>query len=173
MTAAVQPYTMSVDEFIAFCATDPARYERFELVNGQIWEPMPESGVHADLVESIVESLRRGNVGRQVIRSHGSVQLDGDGLVLPDVYVVAPGEKRDGDYWNGRQLDLVIEVALTTWKYDTGEKLRNYAVGGVPVVYVVRADQAEPEMHVFRRPLNGRYQSGPTIEPLSILLEDA
>lgn len=158
MTAVVQPYHLSVEEFVAFCGTDPGRYEQFELIEGEIWEPMPESAKHADMVEAVAEALRRRYTD-QVVRSHGSVQLDGDGLVLPDAYVVKPGEQLDGNYWNGRQLELAVEVSVSTWTRDTGTKLRDYARGGVAVYYVLDLDRPEQEVHVFSDPRGSGYGS--------------
>jgi Uma2 family endonuclease len=90
VSAAEVPHRFSVEEFIAFCDTDPDRYTKYELIDGEIWEPMSESDRHAKLVEDIADSLKRTMVGR--VRSHGSVILAGDGMSLPDVFVVREGE---------------------------------------------------------------------------------
>ncbi len=158
MTAAIQPYHLNVDEFVAFCSLDPDRYRRFELIEGEIWEPMPESIQHADMVETVAAAMRRRYPDR-LVRSHGSVQLDGDGLVLPDVYVLRAGAEAEGSYWNGRQLELAVEVSLSTWAQDVGTRLRNYARGGVPCYYVIELTAPEPRVHVHQEPRGDAYLS--------------
>lgn len=153
-------HRMSVEEFTAFCATDFAHYERYELVNGEIYEPMPESVAHADMVEAIAAALRRDRAEGQRVYTSGSVRLDGDGLPLPDVYVVSALAEPFDDYWNGRQLHLVVEVAKSTWSFDTGEKLRNYATGGVPNYYVVKLDEPDAlNVTCYSEPESGTYRS--------------
>lgn len=153
-------HRLSVGEFVAFCATNPARYERYELINGEIYEPMTESLDHARMVERIAAALRRDAAPGQEVLSHGSVELDGDGMPLPDIYVVKPGAAQKGDYFNGQQLDLVVEVAKSTWAFDVGSKMANYAVGGVPHYYVVKlSERGEPTLTCYSMPQGNEYRS--------------
>lgn len=140
MSAVEEPYHFSVEEFLAFCATDPDRYKRFELINGEIFPPMSEGLTHARLVERIAEALKTRKSGE--VLSHGSVILDHDGMPLPDIYVVRAGENPDGEYFNGRQLDLAVEVAVSTLRTDASRKLSDYARGGVPEYWIVYTNEA-------------------------------
>jgi Uma2 family endonuclease len=170
MAAAVhQPvrHRLDVEEYLAFCATDPDRYEHFELVNGEIYEPVAESAAHAHMVETITTTLRRVRIEGQRVYSHGSVRLNGNGMPLPDVYVVTPG-----GHWEGRQLDLVVEVSQATWAFDTSEKLHNYATGGVRNYFVVQLDGSNAStMACYSQPLGGRYRSS-HMDNIDFLLGD-
>jgi Uma2 family endonuclease len=162
MAAIATPvHHFTVDEFLALHATDPVRWERTELVNGEIWDSMPETEDHAALVEAIHTALRaRCQPLNLLVRSHGSVQLAGDGMPMPDVFIVRKGEKPEGGYWNGTQLALAVEVSFTTQSYDLNAKATAYARGGVPHYFVVLAQDDEPSIvQHFQDPHDGRYRS--------------
>lgn len=160
MSAAViqQPYRFTREEFFAFCATDPVRYERYELVLGQVREPEMESVRHVRVVQSIHAALLRDSEPGQEVFQSGSVNLDGDGHVFPDVYVLRPGAEPAGDYWNGHDLLVAVEVALSSWPDDSGPKRINYALGGVPTYYVVKLqDELRPVVYEWRLDADGEY----------------
>ncbi len=52
---------------------------------------------------------------------------------------------------------LIIEVADSSLEQDLGEKAKLYAEHGIPEYWVV--DVRSEQVHVHRKPENGRYQS--------------
>lgn len=153
-------HRFSVEEFYAVCDLDPVRYEHYELVNGVMYEPMTESVAHSDLTELIAKRLR-ATYG-DAVRMSGSVELAGDGSPLPDVYVVK-ADATPGQFWNGTELALAVEVSLSTLAFDLTEKLANYARGGVPTYYVVQANARPLAVHRFSEPEGNDYAQHDTL----------
>lgn len=165
-------HRLSTEDFYAVCDRDPARFEHYELVNGEMYEPMAESIVHATLAHDVYDWLC-GQYDRAQVWMAGSVELDGDGQVRPDVYVVRL-DAEPGTYWKGTELLLAVEVSVTTFAFDTTEKLANYARGGVPDYWVLDASAAPVVMvhrftdaHGFVYRSRDVVESGEAFPPLS------
>jgi Uma2 family endonuclease len=148
-------HQFSVEEFYAVCGLDPVRYEHYELINGVMYEPMTESIAHARLAREVFTRLSHEYPARMVWMS-GSVELANDGSPLPDVYVTTT-EDRQGQFWNGTDLVLAVEVSLSTLTFDTTEKKANYARGQVPTYYVVEANAHPVVVHRFSEPEGDDY----------------
>jgi Uma2 family endonuclease len=144
-------HRITVEEFLRLCPPD-GEYRKWELVDGEIWEPVAEGAQHSNIVESFRRAFARDGAE---VRASGSVQLAGDGLVNPDVYVLRTAELEPGQqYWRSDQLVLAVEVALNTWSEDYNKKRFQYARAGVPGLYLV---SPELEVHHFIKPLDGDY----------------
>lgn len=79
--------------------------------------------------------------------SPADISWSQDVLVQPDVFVVAPAEARTLDWAHMRTLRLVAEVlSPSTTRNDRVLKRLRYREAGVPVYWVVDADQQSVEV---------------------------
>ncbi len=70
-----------------------------------------------------------------------------DVLVQPDVFVIPPNEARTGDWTRLRSLLLVIEVlSPSTARADRFTKRRRYQEAGVPLYWIVDAEEQRVEV---------------------------
>lgn len=173
--AELQPYPLTVQDFLRLCDADPVRFEHFELVNGRMYAPMAESAIHAEMIMKVFMALDRDRATGERVFAAGSVKLAGDGMPEPDVFVLKSDAQPGSDgYWDGSQLSLAVEVSRTPsrWRFDTTEKAVNYARGGVPSYYVVNIVGDETFVRCFTRTRDGEYHSM-NDAPIEYLLGDS
>jgi hypothetical protein len=111
-------------------------WDRTELVEGVVYDVSPESSLHTDAVHDLYEALKAA-FPAQLVRMGGSVEIDGASLWKPDVYVLAQGTTRDRKYPLGSDVELAIEVSLTSLSRDLGPKFRRYAAAGIAEYWVL------------------------------------
>ncbi len=130
------------------------------LWDGEIIAPMAEEIAHANASDNLVAELQRrlSPESWTIYPGHPLALSDGF-LPQPDV-VVARGPR--SRYRKGRpaaaDAALVVEVANTTWFYDSGEYLGRYALEGIPIYWILHIKARRVE--VYSRPDRqaGRYQ---------------
>ncbi|MCI0357222.1 MAG: Uma2 family endonuclease [Planctomycetaceae bacterium] len=132
------------------------RDRRIELIRGEIREMMAPNPPHSLVVTNLHEwshdSVPRNEV---IIRCQNPVGIpELDSSPEPDIVWV---RRRDYFKRHPRNADvlLLIEVADTTYRYDTGEKLKLYAECGIKDYWVVNI--REYRVEVFRKPRRGVY----------------
>lgn len=152
-------HRFTVNQYLQMHENDPS-LDRTELCEGVILDMSPESWLHAQTVKLIDDQLNTVFPNRSF--RNGSVRLSSMSLWEPDVYVLRP-HVTIADYPTAADLELVVEVALSTVTYDTTVKSRTYADAGIPRYWVVRP--TEPGWIVLHaNPLNGRYVTDTRVE---------
>lgn len=151
------------DEMVESGAFAWMRDRRIELIRGEIRETAPPSPSHCVVVANL-NAWSHGGVPRDdvIIRVRNPVGIpELDSSPEPDIVWV---RRRDYFKRHPRNSDvlLLIEVADTTYAYDTGEKLALYAECGIKDYWVVNIRQYQIE--VFRKPRRGVYTEQTTID---------
>jgi Uma2 family endonuclease len=160
-----QPMRFTVDDVIGMDAAGlfpPDRH--FELIEGEIIELAPQGPEHAAVNSHIVQTCVIALQGRAVVWSQSSVRLNDISLPEPDVAIVR-GRAQDyrARHPQPQDLLLVIEISLTSLKYDQSKKLEIYAQAGVPEVWIVNL--VDRQVEVYRAPAHGRYSDVKTLLP--------
>ncbi|MGI9176011.1 MAG: Uma2 family endonuclease [Rhodothermales bacterium] len=147
---------------------------RYELINGLLHEMHAPGPNHQQLVRNLVYFFE------DRLREHGidprHLVLQGEALYfseatyrLPDLMVLAAPPLEDGKprFVRPSDVQLVIEVSVSTYKGDVGDKLRRYARGGIPEYWIVRVDADDwthRVLEVRRKPVDEDYREVLTLE---------
>ncbi len=141
VVTAVAAKRFTVDEFHRMAEAGVfAEDDRLELLDGEIIQMNPVGRRHVATVNRLTRVLGRVFGDRALISVQNPIVLNPHAEPQPDVVLLRP---RDDDYERalpaGTDTYLVVEVSDTTLRYDTTRKVRAYARGGVPALWVVRA----------------------------------
>ena len=122
----------TVDEFYqmseaGFFNKDP----RVELVEGQIINVVPIGSYHAAVVSRLTELFMEVVAGRFILSVQGPLKLNNQTVLQPDFQVL----RRRTDFYaenipTAADVHLIIEVADSSLKYDSGIKLDMYSKAG-------------------------------------------
>jgi Uma2 family endonuclease len=125
--------------------------KRVELIHGEIVEMSPINIAHANCVGFVTDALTPVFAVGHHVRVQQPFWVPGVALGCepqPDVSVI-PGARRDyADHPTAAA--LLVEVADTTFFYDTTTKAELYATAGVADYWVL--DISNRQLHVFRDP---------------------
>ena len=118
---------MTVDEFLAWSATQPGR---FELVNGEVFSTCPERVSDGRLKFRCQKALERASIEAglrcEVLPDGATVRVDERTAYQPDALVYC-GPPLDGEAIEVPNPVIVVEVLSPgTTAHDTGEKLAGY-----------------------------------------------
>jgi len=146
------------DRMIEHGVFDDGTQRRIEFIRGEIREMNPIGSMHEVVLDRLnewsFENLPRRTVWVRIQSSIGLVELES--APQPDMTWVA---RRD--YAEGRptaaDVLLVVEVAETSLRYDTGEKADLYAAAGIADYWVVNVPDRSIE--VRRDPGANGYRS--------------
>jgi Uma2 family endonuclease len=133
--------------------------EKLELIAGQIIRKMsPQRTGHA-VTLTLIYRLFNHLLGEQVlIRPQLPILLDERSEPEPDIALVMAGELRYLDHHpRPEEIYLILEVADTTLRIDTGLKAQSYAEAGITDYWVL--DLKNKQLRVFRKPKVTGYQS--------------
>lgn len=146
---------------------------RMELIEGEIIDMAPPGSRHASVVAHL-NKLVQGAVGdAAIVLVQSPIRLSEYSEPQPDLALVRPRTDRyRANHPTGSDTLLVVEVSLTTWRYDRQIKLPLYARHGIPEVWVV--DLNDDEVHFYRSPREDDYADvsstkQPAITPLPSL----
>lgn len=130
---------------------------RIELFRGEVLEMSPIGGRHALVVDRLTRmSIESLPSERACVRIQGPLVLPAqESRPEPDILWLKPGEYL-GDPAPADVL-LLIEVADTTWMYDSREKADLYAEAGIPDYWLVNV--SDNYVIVHRDPTAKGYQS--------------
>ncbi len=139
---------------------------RVELVEGEIIDMPPIGSLHAGTVDYIADILRLAYSGRAIVRVQNPVLLDLHSEPQPDIALLRPRP----DFYRSvhptpADVLLVVEVADTSFAYDTQIKLPLYARHGIPEVWL--ADLPNRRFLVHRTPTQMGFQDVQTLTDLS------
>jgi len=123
---------------------------RYEVVYGELLvTPAPRLNhqlLVSRLAVAIAKYLEHGPVG-VMLTSPADISWGQDVLVQPDVFVVPLDEARTGDWSKLRSLLVAAEVlSPSTARADRFTKRRRYQEAGVPLYWVVDADEQRVEV---------------------------
>jgi Uma2 family endonuclease len=137
--------------------------ERFELIDGELIDKMGQNPPHASAIADL-NSILTDLYGTRRIRIQMPIRVGGEddqwNEPEPDLAVLAAGRTANDfrrEHPRATDLELVVEVADSTLRYDTTRKRELYARAGVPLFWVL--DISAMTLHVFSDPSNGSYQN--------------
>lgn len=134
------------------------KYDRVELIRGEIVEMAAIGAKHAACVNRLVNLLIQILGKRMILAPQNPVVLSDNSEPQPDIALLQPRE----DFYSlahpqPKDIFLVIEVADSTVKYDREVKVSLYAEEGVMEVWLI--DINEEWVEVFREPVKDGYKS--------------
>jgi Uma2 family endonuclease len=173
MSTIVRLSLADYDRMIQCGVFDGENRRRIELINGELREMNPIGATHEEVVDRLTRwCIKHVPEDRVRVRVQNSIGLPAlESAPQPDIAWVT-----QRDYSRGRptaaDVLLIIEVAESSLKSDTGEKADLYAAAGVADYWVVNLPDRSIE--VRRDPANGRYRTLRTytgdeeLRPLSV-----
>ena len=143
---------------------------RLELWDGLIFEQMAKGQAHSVAAILVGQALWRVMPQEWCLSPESPVDLGPDKIPLPD-FVVLRGAARDYLHRvpTPRDAGLIVELADSSLRFDTTEKLAAYARAGVPTYWVVNL--VANVVQVYDNPVvaEGRYASEQTFGPGSLI----
>ena len=144
--------------------------QRIELIHGELREMSPAGPIHSDLINYLNRwSCTMTTVDQSTISIQNGIELLGltapdlgddlDSAPEPDVLWLQPGRYLDRQP-TAADVQLLIEVADSSLRYDTGEKRTLYANHRIADYWVV--DIPGRQILVHRDPAAGQYQTQTT-----------
>jgi Uma2 family endonuclease len=142
----------NVDEYFRMSEAGVFDGRRVELLDGRILQMHAQSNPHMASVTKTMIALNRffGDAKRYWLVVQGTYRIEPFDAPDPDfaIYDVPVGTPDD----DLPRPSLVIEIAVTSYKRDSGIKLRRYAAAGVRDYWIVNVPQKRVE--VYRDPEN-------------------
>jgi Uma2 family endonuclease len=157
MTDWIPRHRITVDEYYRMAEDGILPPDaRVELIEGEIIDMPPIGSTHAGTVMLLSRLLSRAIGDLAYVSGQSPIRLSDISEPQPDVALLKP---RPDFYRHGhpKSVDtlLIIEVSVTTLRYDLQVKVPLYARHEVPEVWVV--DLHGKQLHVFRSPKSGAY----------------
>ena len=136
--------------------------ERVELMDGELIKMPPIGFQHGFSSRELLKILERSFGDRAIVDVGHPVVLDSYSEPQPDVMLLAAHAHR----YRKRQPEagdvlLVVEIAVTSFRYDRGRKFRAYARSGIPEYWIV--DVGGQCLRVFTEPNDLGYGSEQTL----------
>ena len=148
------PYAITSDVFMKMVEQGLIPQERrVFLWDGRLYEKMAKSMPHSAVQSAFLNALGRRLPHDLFVGAENPVRLDNTHLPLPDL-IVARGNAIDffeSRYPDGRDVELVVEVACSSLPEDLGVRLSRYAMTLPFATYVV-ADIRHHQILVFTGP---------------------
>jgi Uma2 family endonuclease len=121
---------------------------RFELMDGVIVHMSPKGRFHEVMRERVEDWLAQQISGDfRVLREHTLI-IDAQTIVEPDFILYDRARSIEEAPLTGADIRLAIEVADSSWSYDTTEKAAKYAAFGVDEYWVVHAVNRSIRVHL-------------------------
>ena len=151
-------YRWTADAFVkAFDAGVFEHDARLELLQGRIFEIVGQGPRHSTLASVIADMLRDAAGKRLAVREEKPVRIAADSQPIPDILVL---RGRQTDYNDHQpepdEVELLVEISVTTLEYDLGGKARQYAQAGIRDYWVVV--EKENAIVVHREPSPDGYK---------------
>jgi len=131
---------------------------RVELIRGEIIEMSPIGSRHQACVDRLNSQLVQQSGPHAIVRVQGPIRLGDDSEPQPDIVLLKPrADFYSQSHPTPDDVLLVIEVADTSYDYDSHIKVPVYAEAGISEVWLVylMGDCIE----VYSQPSNGTYNS--------------
>ena len=149
------PYPITSDVYVQMVEQGLIPSERrVFLWGGRLFEKMAKTKAHAAVHSAFIGAIARRLPAGMFVGAENPVRLDDTHLPLPDVVVArgAPLDYYDTRYPDGRDVLLVVEVALSSLPEDLGSRLARYA-RTLPLATYIVADISHRQVLVHTRPL--------------------
>jgi Uma2 family endonuclease len=131
--------------------------EHVELIEGEVVRLAPIGDRHACAVEALDELLHQAVAGRARVRCQMPVRLGEYSQPEPDLVVMRPRTGRhDRGHPSADDVFLIIEISVSTLRYDLDIKVPLYARHGVPEAWVI--DLKHRKLHLYKSPVEGSYK---------------
>ena len=128
----------TVDECLAMLEAEVLHEDdHIELIDGELLIMAPISDDHEDTTDWLTELCVQAFVGRARVRVQGSIRLNNMSAPEPDVAILRRRRLGDARPYYPEDIFVVIEVANTSLRYDSGPKLARYAAAGIVEVWIV------------------------------------
>lgn len=128
---------------------------RAELVRGKlIQQPVPHF-LHGLTITALMQAFLGVSLGDLRVVS-AVTSTFGEDRFEPDVLLARPTKPGLQRMLDRTEIQLAIEVAVSSLAYDRDEKAVYYAEGGVPEYWIV--NPVARQIEVYRTPTGGRYQ---------------
>jgi Uma2 family endonuclease len=140
----------TVDDLFRLVRADALGTSRVELINGRIYRMAPQGGPHMTAISNATEVFNRVKGPTDWVIFQGTLRLDRFTAPDPDVLWLPVPKNTPEHLWPDPM--LVIEVSDTSYRKDSGIKLRKYTFHGLPEYWIenLPADRIE----VYRQPQN-------------------
>ena len=116
--------------------------DRIELIDGELLVMPPIGDNHENTTDWLTELCVLTFAGRAMVRVQGSIRLNNMSAPQPDIAILRRRPPSDSRPYYPEDIFLVIEVAHTSLRYDSGPKLARYAAAGIVEVWVVNLRDA-------------------------------
>lgn len=140
----------TVDEFVRLVEADAFGTERVELLNGRIYVMPPQAVPHMTAITKGTAALARIATHGDWVVTQGTLALDRYSMPDPDLMLLPVPIGTPVHEW-GTPI-LLVEVSDTTYRKDSGVKLRKYARHGVPEYWI--ENLRDQRIEVYRDPKN-------------------
>ncbi|MCP9495246.1 MAG: Uma2 family endonuclease [Pyrinomonadaceae bacterium MAG19_C2-C3] len=122
-----------------------------ELFQGRIYKLSPKNPMHSATVDTAGDSLKERLGKRAIVRTQEPIHFGSHSEPEPDVAVLEPREDRYSKaHPTPEDCLLLVEVSLSTLKYDREKKGAAYAAAGVPQYLILNL--AARELEDYREP---------------------
>jgi Uma2 family endonuclease len=161
-----RPYLFSVEEFYRVLDNEIFPDEaKVWLWEGRIYQKMAKSQAHAVAGINVTMTLARSLPSGWCLSSENPITIGPNKAPLPDMVVL----RGVGDNYLDRRpsvddIGLVVELSVSSLKFDTGAKLTAYASAGIPAYWVVNLIDGLVLVHTNPIPAEGRYASVATVK---------
>ena len=145
------PYRLTVRQYLKIIDAGVFPYDaRVELLGGVLAAKMTKYAPHNFAIFALGENLRSLVPAGWLVREEKSVVLGRFWRPEPDIAVVRGPDDRYRTNDPARpDLDLLIEVADSSYVPDRGVKWRAYAAAGVPVYWIVNLPLRQVEIYTI------------------------
>lgn len=141
--SAPSEYHWSVDAFIK--AGDAGVFgndARLELIQGRILKVTGQGSRRSTLASVIADMLWEATGKQFAVREEKPVQIAGDSLPIPDVFVLRGRQTDYNDHQpRPEEVALVVEVSIITADFDLNEKAAQYAHAKIQEYWVVLGNE--------------------------------
>lgn len=140
---------------------------RTELINGEIIDMAQIGNIHGGVVDQINRILVNAVGEKAIVRIQGAIELDAFSQVQSDAAVLCPRDDfyKTGEHNpSGSDTYLLIEVSVSSLKYDREVKAPLYAQREVPALLLISPEHNSVDY--YSEPKDGVYQKQVRLEEL-------
>jgi Uma2 family endonuclease len=158
MSVEIAKHLFTVEQYERMIETGIlTKYDRVELIEGEIVEMSPIGSGHASCVASLTSLLGEKLARRAIVWGQSPVRLGDSSEPQPDISLL---KWRDDFYGHSLPTPgdvlLLVEVSDATLKYDRQVKMPLYAREGIEELWIVNLQDGE--VQVYARPSGDAYE---------------
>ena len=162
----------TVDECLAMLEAEVLHEDdRIELIDGELLIMAPIGDNHDNTTDWLTELCVHAFGGLARVRVQGSIRLNNMSAPQPDIAILRRRPLADSRPYYPEDIFVVIEVANTSLRYDSGPKLARYAAAGIAEVWVVNLQNGT--VTVYTGLSDSAYTSIRTYQPVESISPQA